>query len=37
MSILARSPRGRLEFGNVSVSLSDAAERPGGPATKPPR
>lgn len=35
--ILARSLRGRLEFGNLGVSLSDASEAARDPATKPPR
>jgi hypothetical protein len=37
IAILARSLRGRLEFGNLSVSPSEARDRTRGPETKPPR
>jgi hypothetical protein len=35
--ILARSLRGRLEFGNLGVSPSDASEAARDPETNPPR
>jgi len=37
IAILARSLRGRLEFGNSGVSLSDAGDGANGWETKPPR